>query len=159
MSIIKKYSKTFIGLSALGLGAVSPVAHADTQVESYPDEIAQLISEAKSLGITVVEEPTTQVQNDNDLHKYYDELTKQLKDIIQSYKSSKSANDKAINEYEQAETDYQKALKSYEDAKKVYEEQVAEYERQSKAYEANQKAVQDAKTAYEKSLDKWNQSV
>lgn len=41
MSIIKKYSKTFIGLSALGLGAVSPVAHADTQVESYPDEIAQ----------------------------------------------------------------------------------------------------------------------
>ena len=37
MSIIKKYSKTFIGLSALGLGAVSPVAHADTQVESYPD--------------------------------------------------------------------------------------------------------------------------
>ena len=158
MSIIKKYSKTFIGLSALGLGAVSPVAHADT-TESYPAEIEQLISEAKSLGITVVEEPTTQVQNDKDLQTYYEELTKQLREVIQSYKSAKSANDKATAEYKQAETDYQKALKSYEDAKKVYEEQVAEYERQSKAYEANQKAVQDAKTAYEKSLDKWNQSV
>jgi len=155
MSIIKKYSKTFIGLSALGLGAVSPVAHADT-TESYPAEIEQLISEAKSLGITVVEEPTTQVQNDKDLQTYYEELTKQLREVIQSYKSAKSANDKATAEYKQAETDYQKALKSYEDAKKVYEEQVAEYERQSKAYEANQKAVQDAKTAYEKSLDKWS---
>ena len=147
MSIIKKYSKTFIGLSALGLGAVSPVAHADT-TESYPAEIEQLISEAKSLGITVVEEPTTQVQNDKDLQTYYEELTKQLREVIQSYKSAKSANDKATAEYKQAETDYQKALKSYEDAKKVYE-----------GLEANQKAVQDAKTAYEKSLDKWNQSV
>ena len=87
MSIIKKYSKTFIGLSALGLGAVSPVAHADTQSESYPAEIEQLISEAKSLGITVVEEPTTQVQNDKDLQTYYEELTKQLREVIQSYKS------------------------------------------------------------------------
>ena len=95
MSIIKKYSKTFIGLSALGLGAVSPVAHADTQSESYPAEIEQLISEAKSLGITVVEEPTTQVQNDKDLQTYYEELTKQLREVIQSYKSAKSANDKA----------------------------------------------------------------
>ena len=81
MSIIKKYSKTFIGLSALGLGAVSPVAHADT-TESYPAEIEQLISEAKSLGITVVEEPTTQVQNDKDLQTYYEELTKQLERLF-----------------------------------------------------------------------------
>ena len=158
MSIIKKYSKTFIGLSALGLGAVSPVAHADT-TESYPAEIEQLISEAKSLGITVVEEPTTQVQNDKDLQTYYEELTKQLREVIQSYKSAKSANDKATAEYKQAEVDYQKALNSYEEAKKVYDEQVIEYEKQSKLYEANQKAVQDAKTAYEKSLEKWNQSV
>ena len=34
MSIVKKYSRTVMGLSALGFASVSPIAHADSQVES-----------------------------------------------------------------------------------------------------------------------------
>ena len=159
MSIVKKYSRTVMGLSALGFASVTQIAHADSQVESYPEELDKLITEAKSLGIAVAEEPTKTVTSDDDLKTHYDKLTTQLRELIASYKSAKADNDKATAAYEKAEAEYQKALSAYEEAKKSYNEQVIEYEKQSKVYEDNQKAVQSAKEAYEKSLEKWNQSV
>lgn len=36
-----------MGLSALGFASASPIAHADSQVESYPEELDKLIAEAK----------------------------------------------------------------------------------------------------------------
>ena len=159
MSIVKKYSRTVMGLSALGFASASPIAHADSQVESYPEELDKLIAEAKSLGISVAEEPTKTVTSDDDLKTHYDKLTTQLRELIASYKSAKADNDKATAAYEKAEAEYQKALSAYEEAKKSYDEQVIEYEKKSKVYEDNQKAVQSAKEAYEKSLEKWNQSV
>ena len=129
MSIVKKYSKTVMGLSALGLASVTQIAHADSQVESYPEELDKLITEAKSLGIAVVEEPTKTVANDDDLKTHYDKLTNQLRELITSYKSAKSDNDKATAVYEKAEAEYQKALASYEEAKKSYNEQVIEGQR------------------------------
>lgn len=137
MSIVKKYSRTVMGLSALGFASVTQIAHADSQVESYPEELDKLITEAKSLGIAVAEEPTKTVTSDDDLKTHYDKLTTQLRELIASYKSAKADNDKATAAYEKAEAEYQKALSAYEEAKKSYNEQVIEYEKQSKVYEDN----------------------
>ena len=163
MSIIKKYSKTFIGLSALGLGAVSPVAHADT-TESYPAEIEQLISEAKSLGITVVEEPTTQVQNDKDLQTYYEELTKQLREVIQSYKKSLDKWNQSVQNDKEAYAQYQTDLAAYNQALKDNEAAEQAYLNAKRQYEldkAEQSAVESAyltkKDEYDKIMNAYNE--
>ena len=105
MSIVKKYSRTVMGLSALGFASASPIAHADSQVESYPEELDKLIAEAKSLGISVAEEPTKTVTSDDDLKTHYDKLTTQLRELIASYKSAKADNDIATAAYEKAEAE------------------------------------------------------
>ena len=110
------------GLAAVGVTpALAMTAQADT--EPFPAELTQLMNEAKSLNIQIVEGPDKTFGTNVDLQTYYDNLVHQLQDLVIKAKETKSENEKAQKAYQDAQAQYEKDLANYQQKQKEYETQ------------------------------------
>ena len=144
------------GLAAVGVAPVlATTAHADT--EPFPAELTQLMNEAKSLDIQIVEGPDKTFGTNVDLQTYYDNLVHQLQDLVIKAKETKSENEKAQKAYQDAQAQYEKDLANYQQKQKEYETQKTQFNQDSEQYKKLQADYQKQLAEYQQKLDAWKQ--
>ena len=144
------------GLAAVGVAPMlATTAHADT--EPFPAELTQLMNEAKSLNIQIVEGPDKTFGTNVDLQTYYDNLVHQLQDLVIKAKETKSENEKAQKAYQDAQAQYEKDLATYQQKQKEYETQKNTFNQDSEQYKKLQAEYQKQLAEYQQKLDAWKQ--
>ena len=144
------------GLAAVGVAPMlATTAHADT--EPFPAELTQLMNEAKSLNIQIVEGPDKTFGTNVDLQTYYDNLVHQLQDLVIKAKETKSENEKAQKAYQDAQAQYEKDLVTYQQKQKEYETQKNTFNQDSEQYKKLQAEYQKQLAEYQQKLDAWKQ--
>ena len=144
------------GLASVGVAPVlATTAQADT--EPFPAELTQLMNEAKSLNIQIVEGPDKTFGTNVDLQTYYDNLVHQLQDLVIKAKETKSENEKAQKAYQDAQAQYEKDLANYQQKQKEYETQKTQFNQDSEQYKKLQADYQKQLAEYQQKLDAWKQ--
>ena len=147
------------GLAAVGVAPMlATTAHADT--EPFPAELTQLMNEAKSLNIQIVEGPDKTFGTNVDLQTYYDNLVHQLQDLVIKAKETKSENEKAQKAYQDAQAQYTKNTfnqdsEQYKKLQAEYQKQLAEYQQKLDAWKQQSKVDADAQAKYQADLAQY----
>ena len=144
------------GLASVGIApALAMTAQADT--EPFPAELTQLMEEAKTLNIQIVEGPDKTFGTNVDLQTYYDNLVHQLQDLVIKAKETKSENEKAQKAYREAQAQYEKDLATYQQKQKEYETQTSQFNQDSEQYKKLQAEYQKQLSEYQQKLEAWKQ--
>ena len=154
-TITKRKVATVAGLGLSGLLLASN-ASADVDTSAYPEDIQALLTEAKQLGLEIVQEPQSTITSSQDARTYYDKLRSELRTLVENARAVKSQNDEAEKTYQTATKQYETALAQYETSKKEYEAKVQEYNRSNESYRAEVAAFDAAQKEYQKALAEWS---
>ena len=76
-TITKRKAVTVAGLGLSGLLLASN-ASADVDTSAYPEDIQGLLTEAKQLGLEIVQEPSSTITTSQDASTYYEKLRSEL---------------------------------------------------------------------------------
>ena len=154
-TITKRKAVTVAGLGLSGLLLASN-ASADVDTSAYPEDIQGLLTEAKQLGLEIVQEPSSTITTSQDASTYYEKLRSELRTLVENARAVKSQNDEAVKAYQTATKQYETALAQYETSKKEYEAKVQEYNRSNESYRAEVAAFDAAQKEYQKALAEWS---
>ena len=154
-TITKRKVATVAGLGLSGLLLASN-ASADVDTSAYPEDIQALLTEAKQLGLEIVQEPQSTITTSQDARTYYDKLRSELRTLVENARTVKSQNDEAEKAYQTATKQYETALAQYEASKKEYDAKVQEYNRSNESYRAEVAAFDAAQKDYQKALAEWS---
>jgi len=154
-TITKRKAVTVAGLGLSGLLLASN-ASADVDTLAYPEDIQALLTEAKQLGLEIVQEPQSTITSSQNARTYYDKLRSELRTLVENARTVKSQNDEAEKAYQTATKQYETALAQYETSKKEYDAKVQEYNRSNESYRAEVAAFDAAQKEYQKALAEWS---
>ena len=145
-------------VAGLGLSSVllASNASADVDTSTYPKDIQGLLTEAKQLGLEIVQEPQETITTSGGARTYYEKLRSELSTLVENARAVKSQNDEAVKTYEAATKQYEDALTQYEASKKEYDAKVQEYNRSSEQYRKESTAFEAAQKEYQKALAEWS---